>query len=257
MAWRIPWTVWLMGSQRAGHDWVTFNFMFNNRLTGLTQIEQLVPMSGYRLAPACDCVFFSSLWIWNFSTFQKHYLNVLDARDSDVPSCSNGVYSLLEKANTQRSDLEPFSKCVLLKILIIFYLYWGIVNLQCRVSVEQSGSDIHIHDYKDIEPVNPKGNQPWIFIGRTDAEAEAPVLWPPDAKNWLIGKDPDAGKDWRQEEKGTTEDEMVGWHHWLDGHEFDWTQGDGEGQGNLEYCRPWGRRVRHDLVTEQEKPFSM
>ena len=76
-------------------------------------------------------------------------------------------------------------------------------------------------DYKEIKPVNPKGNQSWIFIGRTDVEAEAPMLWPPDAKNWLIWKDPDAGKDWRQEEKGAPEDEMVGLHHWLDGHEFE------------------------------------
>ena len=76
-------------------------------------------------------------------------------------------------------------------------------------------------DYKEIKPVSPKGNQSWIFIGRTDAEAETPIFWPPDVKNWLIGKDPDAGKDWRQEEKGTTEDEIVGWHHWLHGHEFE------------------------------------
>ena len=76
-------------------------------------------------------------------------------------------------------------------------------------------------DYKEIQPVNPKWNQPWIFIGRTDAEAETLILWPPDAKNWLIGKDPDAGKGWRQEEKWTTVDEIVGWHHWLDGHEFE------------------------------------
>ena len=76
-------------------------------------------------------------------------------------------------------------------------------------------------DCKEIKPVNPKGNQSWIFIGRTDAEAETPVLWPPDVKKWLTGKDPDAGKDWRWEEKGTTEDEMVGWHHQLDGHEFE------------------------------------
>ena len=74
---------------------------------------------------------------------------------------------------------------------------------------------------KEIQPVHPKGNQSWIFTGRTDAEAEAPILWPPDVKKWLIGKDPDAGKDWRQEEKGTTEDEMVGWHHGLDEHEFE------------------------------------
>ena len=76
-------------------------------------------------------------------------------------------------------------------------------------------------DYKEIQPVHPKGNQSWIFIGRTDAEAETPILWPPAVKNWLIGKDPDAGKDWRQEEKGMTEDEMVGWCHLLDGHEFE------------------------------------
>ena len=76
-------------------------------------------------------------------------------------------------------------------------------------------------DCKEIKPVHPKGNQSWIFIGRTDAEAETPILWPPDVKNWLTRKDPDAGKDWRQEKKGTPEDEMVGWHHWLDGHEFE------------------------------------
>ena len=86
-------------------------------------------------------------------------------------------------------------------------------------------------DCKEIQPVHPKGNQFWIFIGRTDAEAEVSVLWPPDAKSWLIGKDPDAGKDWGREEKGTTEDEMVGWHHWFNGHEFwvlsRWTGGPG------------------------------
>ena len=91
-----------------------------------------------------------------------------------------------------------------------------------------------------IKPVNPKGNQPWIFIGRTDAEAEAPIHWPPDVKSWLIWKDPGAGEDWRQEEKGMTEDEMVGWHHWLDGHEFEQTPGDGERQGSLACCSPWG-----------------
>ena len=105
-------------------------------------------------------------------------------------------------------------------------------------------------DSKEIKSVNPKRYQPWIFIGRTDAEAGTPILWPPDAKNQLIGKDPDAGKDWRQEEKGTTEDEMVGWHHWLDGHGFEWTLRVGDGQGGLACCSPWGRRVRHDWVTE-------
>ena len=87
-----------------------------------------------------------------------------------------------------------------------------------------------------------KGNQSWLFIGRTDAEMEAPVLWPPNAKNWLTGKDPDAGKDWRWEEKGMTKDEMVGWHYWLDGHEFEQALGVGDGQGSLACCSPWGRK---------------
>ena len=93
-----------------------------------------------------------------------------------------------------------------------------------------------------LKPVHPKRNQSWIFIGRTDAEAETPILLPPDAKNWLIGKDPDAGKDWRQKEKGTTEDEMIGWHHWLYGHEFEQALGFGDGQGSLVCCSPRGRK---------------
>ena len=97
-------------------------------------------------------------------------------------------------------------------------------------------------DYKEIKPVNPKGNQSWIFIGLTDAEAEPPVLWPPDVKSWFIRKDPGAGKDWRQEEKGMTEDEVVGWHHQLNGHELEQAQGDGEGQGSLMCCSPWSHK---------------
>ena len=97
-------------------------------------------------------------------------------------------------------------------------------------------------DCKEIQPVYSKGNQSWIFIGRTDAEAETPIIWPPDVKNWLIGKDPDAGKDWGQEEKGTTEDEVVGWHHQFNGHEFEQASGVGDGQGGLVCCSPWGRK---------------
>ena len=93
-----------------------------------------------------------------------------------------------------------------------------------------------------LQLVHSKGDQSWVFIGRTDVEAETPILWPPDAKSWLIRKDPDAGKDWRQEEKWITEDEMVGWHHWLDGHEFEWTLGVGDGQGGLACCDSWGRK---------------
>ena len=94
-------------------------------------------------------------------------------------------------------------------------------------------------DCKEIKPVHPKGNQSWILIGRTDAEA--PILGPPDAKNELLGKDPDAGKDWRQK-KGTTKDEMVGWHHWLNGHEFEQAPGVGDGQGGLACCNPQGHK---------------
>ena len=97
-------------------------------------------------------------------------------------------------------------------------------------------------DCKEIQPVQPKGDQSWVFFGRTDVEAETPILWLPDVKSWLIGKDPDAGKDWRQEERRTTEYEMVGWHHWLDGYGFGWTPGVGDGQGCLACCSSWGRK---------------
>ena len=97
-------------------------------------------------------------------------------------------------------------------------------------------------DCKEIQPVHSKGNQPWVFIGRNDAKAETPVLCPPHAKSWLIGKDSDAGRDWGKEEKGTMEDEMAGWHHLLDGHEFEWTLGVGDGQGGLACCNSWGRK---------------
>ena len=97
-------------------------------------------------------------------------------------------------------------------------------------------------DCKEIQSVQPKGNRSWIFIGRTDAEAETPILWPPDVKNWLIWKDSDSGKDWRREEKGTTEDEMVGWHHQLDRHEFEQAPRVGDGQGSLVCCSPWGHK---------------
>ena len=93
---------------------------------------------------------------------------------------------------------------------------------------------------REILPVHSEGDQPWDFFGRNDAKAETPVLWPPHGKNWLIGKDSDAGRDWGQEEKGMTEDEMTGWHHWLDGPESQWTPGVGDGQGGLACCNSWG-----------------
>ena len=97
-------------------------------------------------------------------------------------------------------------------------------------------------DCKEIQPVHPKGDQPWDFFGRNDAKAETPLLWPPHGKSWLTGKDSDAGRDWGQEEKGTTEDEMAGWHHRLYAHEFEWTLGDGDGQGGLACSDSWGHK---------------
>ena len=104
-------------------------------------------------------------------------------------------------------------------------------------------------DTKEIKAINPKGNQSWIFIGRTDAEAEAPILWPLDAKNQFTGKDPDAGEDWGQEEKGEAEDEMIGWHYQLNGYEFEQAPRDGGGQGSLACCSPWG--LKESDTTEQ------
>ena len=110
-------------------------------------------------------------------------------------------------------------------------------------------------DRKEIKPVHPKGNQAWIFIGRTDAETEAPILWPPDVKSQLIRKDPDAGKDWRQEEKEMTEKKMVGWHHWLNEHEFEQSPADGEGQRSLACCSPWGCK-ESDTTEQQQKDWT-
>ena len=102
-------------------------------------------------------------------------------------------------------------------------------------------------DSKEIQLVHPKEDQSWVFIGRNDVEAKIPILWPSEVKNWLIWKDPDVGKDWRQEEKGMTKDKMVGWNHWLNGHEFEYIPGAGDGQGGLVCCSPW-RRQELDLT---------
>ena len=116
---------------------------------------------------------------------------------------------------------------------------WVLKNW-CFLTVVLEETLERLLDSKEIKPVNPKGNQSWIFIGRTDAEAEAPILWPPDARSWLSRKDPGAGNDWRQEEKGMTEEEMVGWHHQLSKHEFKQALGVGDGQGSLACCSSWG-----------------
>ena len=118
---------------------------------------------------------------------------------------------------------------------------WMLKNWCFWIVVLEKTFESHL-DSMEIKPVNLEGNPPWISTGRTDAEAETPILWPPDLKSQLTVKDPDAGKDWKQEEKGMTEDEMIGWHHRLNGREFEQTPGDGEGQGNLVCCSPWGHK---------------
>ena len=115
---------------------------------------------------------------------------------------------------------------------------WALKNW-CYWTVVLEDTLENLLDCKEIKPVSPKGDQSWIFVGTTDAEAESPILWSPNVKTWLIRKYPDAVKDCRQEEKGTTEDEMIGWHYWLDGHEFE-HMGVDDGQGNLACCSPWG-----------------
>ena len=150
------------------------------------------------------------------------------------------AWSLLLSVSSFELDSPSF--------LHLFILFMGFSRKECWSGLTFPFPGDHILslesllDRKEIKPVNPKGNQHWIFIRRPDAEAETPILWSPDAKNWLIGKDPDAGEDWRQEEEETTEGEMVGWHHWLNGHEFEQTLGDSEGQGSLACCCPWGRK---------------
>ena len=118
---------------------------------------------------------------------------------------------------------------------------WALKNW-CFWTVELEKTLESSLDCEEIQPVHSEGDQPWDFFGRNDAKAEIPVLWPPHAKSWLTGKDSDAGRDWGQEEKGTTEDEMAGWHHQLDGCEFEWTPGDGDGQGGLACCNSWGHK---------------
>ena len=118
---------------------------------------------------------------------------------------------------------------------------WALKNWCCWTVVLEKTLESPL-DCKEIQPVHPKGDQSWVFFGRNDVEAETLILWPPDAKTWLIGKDPDAGKDWRWQEKGMTEDEMVGRHHWLNGHGFGWTLGVGDGQGSLVCCGSWGHK---------------
>ena len=159
------------------------------------------------------------------------------------------LYSILKSRDITLSTNVHVVKAMVFPVVMCGYESWTIkkaehrridaFELSRRVLEKTLESPLNC---KEIQPVHSKGDQSWIFIARTDAEAETPILWPPDANNWLIWKDPDAGKDWRWEEKGMTEDEMVGWHYRLDGREFEWTLGFGDGQGGLAFCDSWGRK---------------
>ena len=129
---------------------------------------------------------------------------------------------------------------------------WALKNRCFQTVVLEKTLENPLHS-KMIKPVNPKGNQPWIFLGKT--VAEVPILWLPDVKSQFAEKDRDAGKDWGQEEKEATDNEMAGWHHQLNGHVFQQTPGDSEGEGSLVCCSPWGQKVRHDWMTAQHKPY--
>ena len=153
--------------------------------------------------------------------------NISESRDITLPTkvCINQSYGF-SNGHVQMWELDHKES-------------WALRNWSFQIVVLEKTLESPL-ECKEIKPVSPQRNQPWILIERTDAEADAPILWPPDVKNWLIGKDPDAGKDWRWEEKEATEDdEPVGWHDWLNGYELQQTPGDSEGQGSLVSCSPW------------------
>ena len=141
-------------------------------------------------------------------------------------------------------------RCPPLLIISLWHSFFSLITLEVFIIIWVLEKILESPlNCKEIQPVHPKGNQSWIFIGRTNVEAVTLTFWPPDMKSWFIGKDPDTGKDWGQEEKGTTEDEMGGWHHWLNGQGFGWTPGVGDGQGGLAFCGSWGRK---ELDTTKE-----
>ena len=187
----------------------------------------------HMLANQCSQSFklgFNSMWTVNFQMFK------LDLEKAEEPETK--LTTSIGSSEKQESSRKTSTSALLTisnPLIVEALKNWC---FQTMVLVKTLNSPLN---WREIKPVSPTGNQHWIFIGRTDAdaEAEAPILWPPDEKSPLIRKDPLSGKDWRQEEKGTTEDEMVGWHHQLNGYVFEQAPGDGEGQGSLVFCNPW------------------
>ena len=242
LAWKIPWMekpgrLQSMGWLRVGHDWATslslFTFAHRRRKWQPTPVFLPGESQGQRSLVGC-CLWGrteSDTRLKQLSSSrqrikkQRHYF--ADKGLSDQSYCFSSSHVWMWELDYKEG--------------------WALKN-SCFWTVVLEKTLESPLDCKEIKPVNPKRNQSWIFIGRTDAEAETPTLWPPDAKNWLSGKDPGAGKDWRQK-KGMTKDEMVGWHHQLNGHEFKQVPGVSDGQGSLVSCSPWDHKESD--MTEQ------
>ena len=239
LAWRIPGMgepggLPSMGSHRVGHDW-----------------------SDLAAAIHCKCYVNSCQCMENWYSFLELSEIFFQYFPSEFgcfygygtgryggPTVYSLTYALVGRTLVYRSAKQPTWSTMSLNLMLSKAMVdqkggWAPKNLCFWTVVLEKTLESPSHS-KEVKPVNPKGNQPWILIVRTDAEAEAPRLWPPDAKSWLIGKDPDAGKDWRQEEKGMTEDEMVRCYHQFNGCELEQIPVDGEGQGILACCSPWG-----------------
>ena len=202
-----------------------------------------------------------TLWQIAGENVEKCHFIFLDSKITADGDCSHEIRRLLLLGRKVMNNLDSVLKgrdiTLLTKVCIVKAIVFPVVMYGCESWTIKKAECWRIDGFelwywrrllrdrwttKDIKPLNPKGNHPWIFIVRTCAEAEAPILWPPDVKSWLTEKDPDAGKDWGQEEKGTTENETVGWHHLFNGHEFEQTLGDTEEQGSLGCCSPWGHK---------------
>ena len=227
-AWKIPLTeepgqLQSMGSLGVGHDWATslslFTFMHWRRKWQATPVFLPGESQGWGSLVGCR------LWGRTESDTteatqqqQSDWCEVISHCSFDLHFSSSGHIWMWE-LDCEESWV-PKNWC-----------FWTVVLEKTLESPLDS---------KEVQPVHTKGDQSWVFIGKTDAKAETPILWSPLAKSWLIGKDSDAGRDWGQEEKGMTEDEMAGWHHWLDRHEFEWTPGVGDGQGGQVCCDSWG-----------------
>ena len=197
----------------------------------------------YRTNQLCDnLVWYKVEMRWCHHSPASCSLEPLIQNEKIFTESRSSLDSILKRRDITLPTKVHLVKAIVFPVVVYGCESWTIKKVEClrtdTVVLEMTLESPL--DCKEIQPVHPKGNQSWIFIGRTDAEAEASIFWPPDAKSRFIGKDPDAGKDWRREEKGTREDEMVGWHLWFDGHEFKQAPGDGEGQGSLACCSPWG-----------------